>query len=98
MLDINKLTKVTEPDYPKKIDHPQNTKMWSKWWFFDFISKTDLTILIKCRTNQFMHFSCIFWVGFWYFLANHLKYFDETWSEVKQNGYKTDAKDQGPSD
>ena len=27
------------------------------------------------------------------YLDNHLKYFDETWSEVRQNGYKSDAKD-----
>ena len=31
----------------KILDHPQNTKMWSKWHFFDFFSKTALTILTK---------------------------------------------------
>ena len=43
-------------------------------------------------------FSSIFWVVFWHFLANHFKYFDETWSKVRQNGYKADATDQRPSD
>ena len=48
MLDIDKRKKVTEPHYPKKnLDHPKSTKMWSKWHFFDFFSKTTLTILTK---------------------------------------------------
>ena len=34
--------------------------------------------------------------GFWHFLANHFEDFDETWSEVRQNGYKAAAKDQRP--
>ena len=52
MLDIDKLRKVTKPDYPKKIlDHPKSTKMWSKWQFFYFFSKTALTILMKLGQN-----------------------------------------------
>ena len=31
----------------KILDHPKSTKMWSKWHFFDFFSKTALTILTK---------------------------------------------------
>ena len=42
--------------------------------------------------------SSIFWVVFWHCLANHLKYFDETWSQVRQNGYKAVARDYRPSD
>ncbi len=38
-----------------------------------------------------------FWVPFWmvfgHFLGNHLKYFNETWSEVRQNGPEVVAKD-----
>ena len=41
-------------------------------------------------------FSCIFWVFWGHFLANHCEDFDETWSEVRQNGYKAAAKDQRP--
>ena len=40
--------------------------------------------------------SCIFWVFWGHFLANHFEYFDETWSEVRQNGYKAAAKNQRP--
>ena len=52
MLDIDKLRKVTEPDYPKKfLDHPKSTEMWSKSQFFDFFSKMALTILMKLGQN-----------------------------------------------
>ena len=41
----------------------------------------------------FMHFLS----GLGHFLANHFEDFDETWSEVRQNGYKSAAKDKRPS-
>ena len=34
-----------------------------------------------------------FWMVFWHFLDHYLKYFDETWSEVRQNGQEAVAKD-----
>ena len=49
MLKIDKLANVTEPDYKK--NHPKSTKMWSKWWFFDFFSKSAPTILMKLGQN-----------------------------------------------
>ena len=33
-----------------------------------------------------------FWMVFWHFLDHYLKYFDENWSEVRQNGEEVVAK------
>ena len=50
MIDNIKGKKVTEPDYPKILDHPKNQKMWSKLQFFDFLSKMALRIFLKLGT------------------------------------------------
>ena len=61
---------------------------------------SDFCPLVVFRVKNWVkdgQFSCIFWMVLGHFLANHLKYFDETWSEVRQNGYEEDAKDQKPT-
>ena len=77
-----------------------------KKFFFVFLEST----YFNSRKNAIKKFSADFplydglglfkhfWLVFWHFLANHLKYLDETWSKVRQNGYKADATDQRPSD
>ena len=56
-----------------------------------------LVVFMEKNRPQNGQFLCTFWVVSGHFLANHFKYFDETRSEVRQNGYKADAKDQRPS-
>ena len=84
-------------------------KIFQKF-FFAFLEST----FFNSRKNAIKNFSADFplydglglrknfkhfWLFFlWHFLANDLKYFDETWSKVRQSGYKADEKDKRPSD
>ena len=66
----------------------------SKIWFefsFWYVS-SDLCRLVVFRVyRENGQFSCIFWINLAQYLDNHLKDFDENWSEVRQNEYQKDG-------